>query len=181
MEFNLLGIITFELLMTAIRGAPTSFLIPITNVSSTAGDTATLRCSVISLDIKTVTWRRIINTYMYPLTVGRKVYSTDSRLAVKAKHGWTLVIKNVTQDDEGEYECQARSKGSNLKGRVLLKVKENHRFAKNSYDVVVKKGKSGQLDPTVLGAESRQKVVTSDSCRRFIDILCIMALVLHLL
>lgn len=79
---------------------------------------------MFSFNLK-VTWRRKIDTFMYPLSVGRNVYSTDSRLSVKAKHGWALVIKNVTQDDEGEYECQAKSKGSNLKGLVLLKVKGN--------------------------------------------------------
>ncbi|XP_076104239.1 lachesin-like isoform X2 [Mytilus galloprovincialis] len=154
MELNILGIFTFGLLMTAIRVAPTKLDIPANKVSSIVGGTVSLRCAVISSDIRTVTWRRKIDTFMYPLSVGRKVYSTDSRLSVKAKHGWALVIKDVTQDDEGEYECQAKSKRSNLKGLFLLKVK---------------------------GAESRQKGVSSHSYRSFIDILCIiMALFVHL-
>ncbi|XP_076104238.1 lachesin-like isoform X1 [Mytilus galloprovincialis] len=181
MELNILGIFTFGLLMTAIRVAPTKLDIPANKVSSIVGGTVSLRCAVISSDIRTVTWRRKIDTFMYPLSVGRKVYSTDSRLSVKAKHGWALVIKDVTQDDEGEYECQAKSKRSNLKGLFLLKVKENHRSENKHFDVAVKKEKSGRKDPTILGAESRQKGVSSHSYRSFIDILCIiMALFVHL-
>ena len=67
-------------------------------------------------------WRR--TSEPTPLTIGDFVYSPDDRFSVKRvleKNEWNLLIKDLTHDDAGVYECAVSSKDK-YKRLVLLRV-----------------------------------------------------------
>ncbi|VDI27369.1 Hypothetical predicted protein [Mytilus galloprovincialis] len=124
MELNILGIITFELLMTvsAIH-IPTSVIEPsVDEVYVTEGDTATLVCSVTWPGRLIVIWTRVSDGN--PLTIGTLVYTYDERISIQhsRKNDWNLLIRNVKLYDAGKYVCQVNGKGIFATGTVLLKV-----------------------------------------------------------
>lgn len=51
-----------------------------------------------------VTWIRRKDRQL--LTVGRDTHSIDTRFVVLNSPDWSLLIKNVKQEDAGLYECQ---------------------------------------------------------------------------
>jgi len=58
-----------------------------------------------------VTWRR--DGDAHPLTIGLYPFAPDSRLSVdfnQRTNEWSLIIQDVTLDDEGVYHCQVTSK-----------------------------------------------------------------------
>jgi len=58
-----------------------------------------------------VTWRR--DGDAHPLTIGLYPFAPDSRLSVdfnQRTNEWSLIIQDVTPDDEGVYHCQVTSK-----------------------------------------------------------------------
>jgi len=83
----------------------------IAKVRATLGREATIRCEARNLvGQKTVSWVRYSDTSL--IAVGKFVYISDHRFKVlHEKHSteWFLVIKAVTYDDQGIYECQVNS------------------------------------------------------------------------
>jgi len=58
-----------------------------------------------------VTWRR--QGAAHPLTIGLYPFAPDSRLSVdynQRTNEWSLIIQDVTPQDEGVYHCQVTSK-----------------------------------------------------------------------
>jgi len=58
-----------------------------------------------------VTWRRQGDAH--PLTIGLYPFAPDSRLSVdhnERTSEWSLIIQDVTPQDEGVYHCQVTSK-----------------------------------------------------------------------
>jgi len=58
-----------------------------------------------------VTWRRQGDAH--PLTIGLYPFAPDSRLSVdysQRTNEWSLIIQDVTLQDEGVYHCQVTSK-----------------------------------------------------------------------
>jgi len=83
----------------------------IAKVRATLGREATIRCEAKNLvGQKTVSWVRYSDTSL--IAVGKFVYISDHRFKVlHEKHSieWFLVIKAVSYEDEGIYECQVNS------------------------------------------------------------------------
>ena len=54
-----------------------------------------------------ISWLRLRDLHL--LTVGRYTYTTDMRFSaqhIPMTHFWQLRIVSLTQEDEGQYECQ---------------------------------------------------------------------------
>ncbi|XP_003745126.1 lachesin [Galendromus occidentalis] len=81
-----------------------------TNITTTAGKTVFLPCSVRHLSDKTVSWiRRPKDAGLTVLTVGRFPYTNDPRIRpvhLDNSESWALEIKYPQQKDSGMYECQ---------------------------------------------------------------------------
>jgi hypothetical protein len=82
------------------------------------GDDILLHCQVEHLDHHTVSWIRQRDLQI--LTVGGHTFTTDNRIAVKhspRNEDFMLVIRQVSEDDLGLYECQINT--SPVKIRVV--------------------------------------------------------------
>ena len=98
-----------------------------TNINVSSGDTAYLKCRAYNRDQKTVSlqfqvslessswahhqvsWIREDRTQI--LAAGSYTYISDNRYTathVSEEDTWTLVIKNVSVQDNGVFECQVR-------------------------------------------------------------------------
>lgn len=53
-----------------------------------------------------MTWIKLRRKDRQLLTVGRVTHSIDRRFVVLNSPDWSLLIKNVKQEDAGLYECQ---------------------------------------------------------------------------
>lgn len=69
-----------------------------------------------------VTWIRRKDRQL--LTVGRDTHSIDKRFVVLNSPDWSLLIKNVKQEDAGLYECQVML----IIIYITLIVKENRKI-----------------------------------------------------
>jgi len=85
--------------------------VTVTKVRATLGREATIKCRAENLvGQKTVSWVRYRDTSL--IAVGKFVYISDNRFKVLHEvnsSDWFLVIKSVTYDDQGIYECQVNS------------------------------------------------------------------------
>jgi len=85
------------------------------NTSLSSGDTAYLPCRVKNLEKHyTVSWIRAKDVTV--LSVGHLTFSSDQRFSViqvprprLSASDWTLVISNVSKEDDGVYECQVNT------------------------------------------------------------------------
>lgn len=110
--------------LTSHMPAPDFYPAPY-NVTVHTGDVAVLGCSVYNLGTKTVVWRRLDSSF--PLTSGPLTIIADKRMQVvhvSFKNQWDLMIKNVTLEDEGVYECQIASTDRTVRRLVTLNVIE---------------------------------------------------------
>ncbi|XP_048484498.1 uncharacterized protein LOC105393007 isoform X1 [Plutella xylostella] len=82
----------------------------ITKITVQLGEDAHLNCRISLLQDKTVSWVRRKGREEMPelLTVGAVTYAADDRVSVAKRYpgNWKLLIRQVTPDDEGVYECQ---------------------------------------------------------------------------
>lgn len=82
-----------------------------TNVTASLGRTAHLRCRILNLGQKSVSWVRHSDVSL--ISVGKYKYIKDSRFHVinefPKQQDWELAIKDVKQKDEGLYECQVNT------------------------------------------------------------------------
>lgn len=80
------------------------------NVTAQLHRAGFLTCHICSLGNDTVSWLRHSDAQL--LTVGRNVYTSDSRFSVLHPEGsdeWTLKIAGVRHEDAGMYACQISS------------------------------------------------------------------------
>ncbi|KAL5004921.1 hypothetical protein ScPMuIL_018377 [Solemya velum] len=95
------------------------------NVTYSEGELAILYCSVQNLGTKTVVWRKV--TSSSPLTIGTYTYVADKRFQVNHvphRDQWNLLIKHVSVQDAGVYECQVSSKHKKIRKMVILHITE---------------------------------------------------------
>ncbi|KAK7116111.1 hypothetical protein V1264_001853 [Littorina saxatilis] len=75
-------------------------------VAAKAGETAVLPCTFRYLGNKQVVWQRT-GTKIQILAVGVYVFTSDARIHVQHRgKQWNLVINDVTEGDDGQYECR---------------------------------------------------------------------------
>lgn len=93
-----------------------------TNITAYVGSTVLLPCSINNLGTKKVIWKRV--NQKHALTIDDFVFTSDSRYYIDhTDHGgdWNLVIKDVTKDHAGMYECQISTK-EDLSHQIRLNV-----------------------------------------------------------
>ncbi|XP_066943911.1 lachesin-like [Macrobrachium rosenbergii] len=85
------------------------FVIPqITEITTRAGQAATLTCIVKQLGDKQVSWIR--GRDLHVLSSGQVAFSSDSRVSVAhVGDSWTLTIKYTQPRDAGQYSCQVNT------------------------------------------------------------------------
>ncbi|XP_045156860.2 kin of IRRE-like protein 2 isoform X3 [Mercenaria mercenaria] len=90
-----------------------SFLPVPTSITVQKGETAHLRCRIHNLGTKTVVWRKI--TEEFPLTVGKRLFTPSRNIKIETEaitgtevdeDRYELIIKDITEDQAGIYECQ---------------------------------------------------------------------------
>ncbi|KAF2364813.1 Protein of unknown function DUF4817 [Trinorchestia longiramus] len=99
----------------------------------------------ISGRLKTVSWVRRRDYHL--LTVGRHVYTSDDRVAVKVApdaSDWILTLRWVRDSDAGQYECQVSSHPPQAL-MVNLKVKEAWAEIKGESERYIHSGSSLRL------------------------------------
>lgn len=71
-----------------------------------AGQTAYLTCEIFCVNNRSVSWVREKDSHI--LSVDGEVFIQDQRFSslLKENNQWTLMIKFVTGEDAGKYECQ---------------------------------------------------------------------------
>ncbi|CAG5118864.1 unnamed protein product, partial [Candidula unifasciata] len=90
------------------------FLPRLPSVTAREGSTAVLPCAVLYLGTKQVTWRRLDENHF--LSIGDLTWIKDPNLEVQFHEQtpevteWNLVIKKVTSQHSGTYECQISDK-----------------------------------------------------------------------
>ncbi|KAH3840936.1 hypothetical protein DPMN_114395 [Dreissena polymorpha] len=121
---NVVVLLTAAVDYVADYEGPTYFIPQPNNVSYQAGSTATLTCSVENLGNKFIVWRKTAEPH--PISVGNMIYAPDTRYEVAfapERREFNLVIRAVTQNDAGVYECQVSSRDK-LVRHVLLRIEE---------------------------------------------------------
>ncbi|XP_068206508.1 uncharacterized protein [Palaemon carinicauda] len=85
------------------------FVIPqITEITTRAGQAATLTCIVKQLGDKQVSWIR--GRDLHVMSSGQVAFSSDSRVSVAhVGDSWTLTIKYTQPRDAGQYSCQVNT------------------------------------------------------------------------
>ena len=104
---------------TSSTAVPPLFSVsPMPDVVAVPGEDAQLHCQVDHLGHHTVSWIRQRDLHI--LTVGSHKFSTDSRISVThdpRNTDFILSIKQVSEEDLGQYECQINT--SPVKTRVV--------------------------------------------------------------
>ncbi|KAL3866484.1 hypothetical protein ACJMK2_043778 [Sinanodonta woodiana] len=88
-----------------------------------------IECNLKNENVKStnVIWRREPSDH--PLTIGKLTYIDDDRYQVNHvtdKPEWNLLIKNVSPEDSGKYECQVAAKDRTLRKQIYLHVRGEH-------------------------------------------------------
>jgi len=115
------------------------------NVTALAGETTSLNCRVHSLGNRSVSWLKRDKIHL--LTVGRYTYTSDLRFEGKHIAGsldWTLLLREATPLDSGEYECQV-STTPPIAVTVFLNVKDSKTAILGAPEVYVQVGSTINL------------------------------------
>ncbi|GAB1863755.1 Tyrosine-protein kinase-like 7 [Camponotus japonicus] len=96
-----------------------------------------------------VTWIRRKDRQL--LTVGRDTHSIDTRFVVLNSPDWSLLIKNVKQEDAGLYECQIQTVPVQQRF-VRLNITEAYSVIPGGPDLHVKQGSSLRLECQLMAA-----------------------------
>ncbi|KAK8738915.1 hypothetical protein OTU49_003736, partial [Cherax quadricarinatus] len=89
-----------------------SLATPLQNLTVAAGRRARLTCVVENLGNYKVAWTHYGRTGRAVLTVDTQVITKNQRVSLLKERGgasWSLVIKNVTTTDLGDYLCQVNT------------------------------------------------------------------------
>ncbi|XP_060561026.1 roundabout homolog 2-like isoform X2 [Ruditapes philippinarum] len=140
-----------------------TFLSGETNFTFHKGDTATLRCGVMDLGTKTVSWRR--DSSLQPLAIGEMIFSSNTDYKIhhpdKSPY-WNLLIKNVQPKHADTYECQI-STSDKMKRRVYLNVLDDDTFRKPVINISglfhVDKGQSIKLLCNATGTSAPPDII----------------------
>ncbi|XP_008558140.1 neural cell adhesion molecule 2 [Microplitis demolitor] len=114
------------------------------------GGTATLPCKFSEPGAGIVTWVRRRDRQL--LTVGTATHSVDNRFMIRVSSSdWALVIRRVTLDDAGLYECQIATYPVE-QHFVRLAVTEAYSVIPGGPDLHVKQGSSLKLECHLMAA-----------------------------
>ena len=94
--------------ISATNPASEEPIILLTNHSHPVGSTALLHCQINNVEQLLISWIRVSDYHI--VSTGLSVFSSDRRYLVlhhPTSSVWTLIIKGVQEQDEGEYLCQA--------------------------------------------------------------------------
>ncbi|XP_046430815.1 limbic system-associated membrane protein isoform X2 [Neodiprion pinetum] len=117
---------------------------PIREVLAQTGSTATLPCKLTDPGAGIVTWIRRRDRQL--LTVGAATHSVDSRFVIRpSSSDWALLIRGVTFQDAGVYECQVATHPVQ-QNFARLKVTEAYAIIPGAPDLHVKQGSSLRLE-----------------------------------
>lgn len=119
----------------------------IKDVLAQSNGNALLPCRFNSPGI--VTWIRRKDRQL--LTVGRDTHSIDTRFVVLNNPDWSLLIKNVKQEDAGLYECQIQTVPVQQQF-VRLNITEAYSVIPGGPDLHVKQGSSLRLECQLMAA-----------------------------
>ncbi|XP_031837852.2 opioid-binding protein/cell adhesion molecule [Nomia melanderi] len=112
------------------------------DVLAQTGGSAMLPCRFTGPGI--VTWIRRKDRQL--LTIGRTTHSIDTRfIVVPNSPDWTLMIKNVKQEDAGLYECQIQTEPVQQRF-VQLRITEAYSTIPGGPNLHVKQGSSLRLE-----------------------------------
>ncbi|XP_015514791.1 igLON family member 5 [Neodiprion lecontei] len=123
---------------------------PIKEVLAQTGGTAALPCKLSDPGAGIVTWLRRRDRQL--LTVGTATHSVDSRFMVRpSTSDWTLLIRGVTLQDAGLYECQVPTVPVQHQF-ARLKITEAYSVIPGAPDLHVKQGSSLRLECQLISA-----------------------------
>lgn len=115
------------------------------NVTALAGETTSLNCRVHRLGNRSVSWLKRDTIHL--LTVGRYTYTSDLRFEGKHVAGsldWSLLLRDATPSDSGEYDCQV-STTPPIAVTIFLNVKESETVILGAPEVYVQVGSTINL------------------------------------
>ncbi|XP_076763461.1 opioid-binding protein/cell adhesion molecule [Xylocopa sonorina] len=123
---------------------------PIREVLAQSGSAANLPCKITDPGAGTITWMKRRNRLL--LTVGKTTHSVDKRFVVMhSSTDWSLLIRAVTLEDAGIYECQVTSHPVQ-RNFVHLKITEAYSIIPGAPDLHVKQGSSLRLECQLMAA-----------------------------
>ncbi|XP_046749588.1 neural cell adhesion molecule 1-A-like isoform X2 [Diprion similis] len=123
---------------------------PIREVLAQTGGTATLPCKLTDPGAGIVTWIRRRDRQL--LTVGAATHSVDSRFVIRpSSSDWALLIRGVTFQDAGVYECQVATHPVQ-QNFARLKITEAYSIIPGAPDLHVKQGSSLRLECQLMSA-----------------------------
>ncbi|XP_043287387.1 protein sidekick-2-like isoform X2 [Venturia canescens] len=124
---------------------------PVKEITTQTGGNANLPCKFADAGGATVTWLRRRNRQL--LTIGKATYSVDNRFMIKqSTSDFTLLIRRVTLDDAGLYECQLASYPTSQRNFVRLAVTEAYSMIPGGPDLHIKQGSSLRLECQLIAA-----------------------------
>ncbi|CAL1679843.1 unnamed protein product [Lasius platythorax] len=126
---------------------------PIGEVLAQSGSTAVLPCKITDPGAGTITWVRRRDRQL--LTVGTSTHSIDKRFVIRhSSTDWQLLIRTVTVDDAGIYECQVTSHPVQ-QNFARLKITEAYSIIPGAPDLHVKQGSSLRLECQLMAATEK--------------------------
>ncbi|EZA57120.1 Neuronal growth regulator [Ooceraea biroi] len=126
---------------------------PIGEVLAQSGSVAVLPCKITDPGAGTITWVRRRDRQL--LTVGTSTHSIDKRFVVRhSSTDWQLMIRTVTMEDAGIYECQVTSHPVQ-RNFARLKITEAYSIIPGAPDLHVKQGSSLRLECQLMAATEK--------------------------
>ncbi|XP_015593613.1 neural cell adhesion molecule 2 [Cephus cinctus] len=123
---------------------------PIREVLAQTGGTATLPCKLSDPGAAPITWIRRRDRQL--LTVGAATHSVDTRFMIRpSSSDWTLLIRTVTLEDAGLYECQVATHPVQ-QYFARLQITEAYSVIPGAPDLHVKQGSSLRLECHLMAA-----------------------------